>query len=102
MDKRFLNNFAFGRLRTSSEDFGRLQKTSEMIVLSSKIQALQDKNLMLISQKKLAGILLSVSMDGKDGHGLKLEKVEPTFSSFNAMSTKITKKILWLVFPDEI
>ena len=41
-------------------------------------------------------------MDGKDGHGLKLEKVEPTFSSFNAMSTKITKKILWLVFPDEI
>ena len=36
--------------------------------------------------------MLSVSMDGKDGHGLKLEKVEPTFSSFNAMSTKITKK----------
>ena len=44
----------------------------------------------------------SVFMDGKDGHGLKLEKVELTFSSFNAMATKITKKILWLVFPDEI
>ena len=22
-------------------------------------------------------------MDGKDGHGLKLDKVEPTFSSYN-------------------
>ena len=50
--------------------------------------------------------VVSVSMDGKDGHGLKLEKVEPTFSSFNAMptkiTTKITTKILWLVLPDEI
>ena len=26
------------------------------------------------------------------GHGLKLEKVEPTFSSFDAMPAKITKK----------
>ena len=41
-------------------------------------------------------------MDGKDGHGLKLEKVEPTFLSFNAMPTKITTKILWLAFPDKI
>ena len=29
VDKRFLDNFAFGRLRTSSEDFGRLRKTSD-------------------------------------------------------------------------
>ena len=27
VDKRFLDNFAFGRLRTSSEDFGHLRKT---------------------------------------------------------------------------
>ena len=27
-----------------------------------------------------------------DGHGLKVEKVEPTFSSFDAMPAKITKK----------
>ena len=29
VDKRFLDNFAFGRLRTSSEDFGLLRKTSD-------------------------------------------------------------------------
>ena len=47
----------FGRLRTSLEDFGLLRESSEMIVSSSKIPALQDKNLTLISQKKLVGIL---------------------------------------------
>ena len=36
-------------------------------------------------------------MNGNDGHGLKSEKVGPTFSSFNAVPA-----ILWLVFPDEI
>ena len=41
MDKRFLDNFAFGRLRTSSEDFGLLQEFSEMIVSSSKIPELR-------------------------------------------------------------
>ena len=30
-------------------------------------------------------------MDVKDGRGLKLEKVGPSFSSFNAMPVKITK-----------
>ena len=29
-------------------------------------------------------------MDGKDGDGLKLERVGPTFSSFNAVPAKIT------------
>ena len=38
-------------------------------------------------------LLSSVVTDGKDGHGLTLEQVGPTFSSFNAMRTKITKKI---------
>ena len=37
VDKRFLDNFAFGRLRTSSEDFGLLRESSEMIVSFSKI-----------------------------------------------------------------
>ena len=53
VDKRFLDNFAFGRLRTSLEDFGllgNLQKWS---------QHSQDKNPTLISQKKLAGIQAS-------------------------------------------
>ena len=40
VDKRFLNNFAFCRLRTSSEDFGLLRESSEMIVSFSKIPAL--------------------------------------------------------------
>ena len=28
--------------------------------------------------------LLSLATDGKDGHGLKFEKVGPSFSSFNS------------------
>ena len=40
VDKRFLDNFAFGRLRTSSEDIGLLRESSEMIVSFSKIPAL--------------------------------------------------------------
>ena len=36
-------------------------------------------------------ILLSTT-DSKDGNGLKFEKVEPTFSNLNAISTKNTKK----------
>ena len=35
-----LDNLAFGRLRTSSEDFGLLRESLEMIVSSSKIPAL--------------------------------------------------------------
>ena len=37
-----------------------------------------------------------------DGHGLKVEKVEPTFSSFDAMPAKITKKRSCLVLSDDI
>ena len=43
--------------------------------------------------------------DGKDGHGLKLEKIGSTFSlSFNTMLANITKKIIlyWLLLPDGI
>ena len=50
----------FGRLRTSSEDFGLLWESSEMISRLQKSQHSQDKNLMLISQKKLAGIVVVV------------------------------------------
>ena len=55
----------FGRLWTSSENFGRLQKTSDFFgnvrkwsCRLQKSQHSQDKNLTLISQKKLAVILL--------------------------------------------
>ena len=40
VDKRFLDNLAFGRLQTSSEDFGLLRESLEMIVSSAKIPAL--------------------------------------------------------------
>ena len=53
VDKRFLNNSTFGRLRTSSDFFGDLRKWSCRL---QKSQHSQYKNLMLISQKKLAGI----------------------------------------------
>ena len=43
MDKLFLDNFAFSRLRTSSEDFGLLRESLEMIVSSAKIPALPGK-----------------------------------------------------------
>ena len=53
----------FGRLRTSSEDFGRLRQASDFFgnlriwsCRLQKSQPSQDKNLTLISQKKLAGI----------------------------------------------
>lgn len=43
-------------------------------------------------------------MHGKDGEGLKLEKLRTIFSSLNATPTRIIKNIiiLWLVLPDEI
>jgi len=45
---------------------------------------------------------LSVATDGKDGNGLKLEKIGPIFSSFDTMFSKITKKLLWLALPHKI
>ena len=35
-----------------------------------------------------------MATDGKDGQGLKLKKVGPTFSSFNAMPAEFTKGIV--------
>ena len=56
-----LDNFAFGRLRTSSDFFGRLRNSPGIFgndrVVFKKSQHSQDKNLTLTSQKKLAGIL---------------------------------------------
>ena len=40
-----------------------------------------------------------VAMDGKDGNGLKLEKIGPIFSRFDAMSSKITKIIIMVSSP---
>ena len=45
--------------------------------------------------------LSSVAKDGEDGHGLRLEKVGPVFSSFNAMPDEvclISSQLLYL-FP---
>ena len=43
--------------------------------------------------------LSSVAMDGKDGNGLKLEKIGLIFSSFDAMSSKISKIIIMVSSP---
>ena len=39
-------------------------------------------------------MISSVSTDGKDRHGFKLEKVGPFFSRFNAISAKSPKNIM--------
>ena len=49
--------------------------------------------------KGLNCFLPSIATDGKDGLGLKLKKVGPTFSSFNAVAAKLTKKLFWVVLP---
>ena len=41
----------------------------------------------------------SVSTDGKDGHGLKIEKIGPNVSSLNASRPK---KYIWFVLPDKM
>ena len=60
VDKRFLDNFAFGRLRwrlrKTSDFFGNVRKRSCHL---QKSQHSQDKNLTPISQKKLAGIQIT-------------------------------------------
>ena len=48
----------FGRLRKSSEVFGHPRESSDVFMSSSKSRHSQDKNLMPITQKKLAGIVL--------------------------------------------
>ena len=45
----------------------------------------------------------TVATDGKDEHGLKREKMEPTFSSFDVMPAKIIKKNIMIgALPDKI
>ena len=65
--------------------------------LSSRQLNFQNVGPVLLSQilfRRWNCFLLSVTRDSKDGHGLKLQKVVPTFSSFNVMPAKIIKKIL--------
>ena len=45
---------------------------------------------------------MSVAVNGKDGDGLKLEKIGPTFSSFDAMSSKNHQNLLLLALHDKI
>ena len=44
----------------------------------------------------------SVEKDGKDGHGLKLEKTGQLFQFLMLNTLLKSPKTLWLVFPDEI
>ena len=44
-------------------------------------------------------LTLSVALQGKNVHGLKLEKVGPIFSSFNAITAKMTSKIILVGVP---
>ena len=44
-------------------------------------------------------LTLPVALEGKNVHGLKLEKVVPTFSSFNAITAKMTSKIILVLVP---
>ena len=58
---------------------------------------------MVVSPNVGRFLTLSVALEGKNVHGLKLEKVVPTFSSFNAITAKMTsKKIILVVFLDKI
>ena len=84
VDKRFLDNFVFGRLRTSSEDFGLLRKWSCRFQRS---QHSQDKNLTPTSQKKLAGIQSEANI--KLPHSIVVE------SSVKAFQYKVINSILY-------
>ena len=42
------------------------------------------------------GFLSPVAINDKDGHGLKVEKLGPTFSIFNLMTAEMS---LWFVLP---
>ena len=59
-------------------------------LLNSKYNGLVSKT---ISRRRNC-FLRSVATDGKDGDGLKLEKIGPIFSGLDALSSKITKKIV--------
>ena len=48
---------------------------------------------MVVSPNVGCFLRLSVALEGKDVHGLKRERVGPTFSSFNAITTKMTWKV---------
>ena len=43
--------------------------------------------------------MLSFATDQKDGYGLKLEKIGPTFSSFNNMPAKLTPRNVMVSAP---
>ena len=49
---------------------------------------------MVVSPNVGRFLSLSVALEGKDVHGFKLEKVGPTFSGFNAITAKMTLKII--------
>ena len=54
---------------------------------------------MVVSPNVGRFLTLSVALQGKNVHGLKLEKVGPIFSSFNAITAKMTSKIILVGVP---
>ena len=88
----------FGRLRTSSEDFGNLRKWSCRL---QKSQHSQDKNLTLISQKKLAGIELSTKCFTLHMHA---KPWSPNINMcilsivFSVFPTKLFQRISFVIF----
>ena len=57
-----------------------------------------------LTTMKLFHLLSSVAANGKDGNGLKLQKIGPIFSRFNLMLClqKSPKILLWLALPGKI
>ena len=42
---------------------------------------------------------VTIGTDGKDGHGLKLEKLGPTFSIFNPVTAEMSPKNIMVCAP---
>ena len=99
--KRFLDNFAFGRLRTSSEDFGLLRKTLDFFGNLRKWSVVF-KNLTPISQKKLAGIqtgtLFCFFTDGKPHKVCKFDMITIGNCAPRSYMTWLPLTLAWLLY----
>ena len=98
-----LDNFAIGRLRKSSKVFGLLWKTSDFFgnlrKLSCRLQKSQhsqDKNLTLISQKKLAGILLGSFFVGEELCLTRQKRLSGSFISWQGFVEKTKPSLIFL------
>ena len=103
-------NFTFCHQAISSDPKFRIQVFLASLkgpIISRYLQSFKSYDFFLsIEHKKLMVLLFktvfrhwnrflsSVAKDEKDGHGLKLEKVGITLSSFIAMSAKVVKNVI--------